>query len=304
MAGCAALLPSSLARSRSLALTARSLWPTCADQDARTDDHDAVAHHDGSGATTDDAAPATTDDRRTNDDDHNGHGTTTTTATAATGAPIPPPASGASQPLDPSLLGGTPIPTIAIDHDVRDERPAARDPHADDGEPTPRRRSCTSQGLAPPGVDDGPRDRRLARVARRAARLRRRPARPAMEAPRTMTDTNADELDRPPRSTAQPPSCAMHRRASPRRWLRVVRRRVRGCRRRHPGAARRGSVRARSRAVDRDDERSHARRRPRTAAANRSRTPRSPSKHRLLASRVIASAFVRRGSASSTSSRS
>lgn len=31
---------------------------------------------------------------------------TTTTAPKATGAPIPPPASGASQPLDPSLLGG------------------------------------------------------------------------------------------------------------------------------------------------------------------------------------------------------
>ncbi len=36
--------------------------------------------------------------------------TTTTTAKAGTGKPVPPPASGASQPLDPSLLGDTIIP--------------------------------------------------------------------------------------------------------------------------------------------------------------------------------------------------
>jgi len=38
---------------------------------------------------------------------------TTNTTSGGTGAK-PPPASGASQPLDPSLLGGAPIPTIAV----------------------------------------------------------------------------------------------------------------------------------------------------------------------------------------------
>ncbi|MBA2608345.1 MAG: hypothetical protein H0U92_05380 [Actinobacteria bacterium] len=36
--------------------------------------------------------------------------TTTTATTAGTGNPVPPPASGASQPLDPGLLGGTIVP--------------------------------------------------------------------------------------------------------------------------------------------------------------------------------------------------
>lgn len=35
--------------------------------------------------------------------------TTSTTAKGGTGKPVPPPPSGASQPLDPSILGGTPL---------------------------------------------------------------------------------------------------------------------------------------------------------------------------------------------------
>ena len=38
---------------------------------------------------------------------------TTTTVASGGRSPVPPPASGPSQPLDPSLLGGTPIPTVA-----------------------------------------------------------------------------------------------------------------------------------------------------------------------------------------------
>lgn len=62
--------------------------------------------------TTTTAAPATTTTAATTPPTTRPV-TTTTTAKPSTGSK-PPPASGAAQPLDPSLLGGAPIPTIAV----------------------------------------------------------------------------------------------------------------------------------------------------------------------------------------------